>query len=86
MFDTELIGEGAVPTYLHAHEYLLEVGQRKGDGREYLQEAAFCKFMILKLMATCPWVFTRGRSKEDFKRAYLQGAYLQEAAFCNFDG
>ena len=26
VFDTELIGEGAVPTYLHAHEYLLEVG------------------------------------------------------------
>ncbi|XP_072013956.1 protein arginine N-methyltransferase 7-like [Amphiura filiformis] len=24
VFDTELIGEGAVPTYLHAHEYLLE--------------------------------------------------------------
>ena len=27
VFDTELIGEGAVPTYLHAHEHLLEVCQ-----------------------------------------------------------
>lgn len=25
VFDTELIGEGALPTILHAHEHLLEV-------------------------------------------------------------
>ena len=25
VFDTELIGEGAIPTYLHAHKYLLTV-------------------------------------------------------------
>ena len=46
VFDTELIGEGAVPTYLHAHEYLLEVGQSRTDGRVYLQKAAFCKFIL----------------------------------------
>ncbi len=26
VFDTELIGEGAIPTFHHAHEHLLEVG------------------------------------------------------------
>ena len=26
VFDTELIGEGAIPTFRHAHAHLLEVG------------------------------------------------------------
>ena len=26
VFDTELIGEGAISTYTHAHEHLLQVG------------------------------------------------------------
>lgn len=25
LFDTELIGEGALPTYEHAHKYLVQV-------------------------------------------------------------
>ena len=30
VFDTELIGEGAIPTYLHAHRHLLTVSQSVG--------------------------------------------------------
>ena len=30
VFDTELIGEGAVATFAHAHRHLLEVGIEEG--------------------------------------------------------
>ena len=30
VFDTELIGEGALVTYAHAHKHLLEVGRMHG--------------------------------------------------------
>lgn len=28
LFDTELIGEGALPSYEHAHRHLMQVGMR----------------------------------------------------------
>ena len=28
IFDSELIGEGVVPTLIHAHQHLLEVGSK----------------------------------------------------------
>lgn len=29
LFDTELIGEGALPTYEHAHKYLVQVTKQE---------------------------------------------------------
>lgn len=35
VFDTELIGEGALVTFAHAHKYLLEVGGASSDHMTY---------------------------------------------------